>query len=228
MAMVSWMVHLICALIPNLDSQLIQPGVSMKMHSTKTSMAMDTQAIIRLTSTRILGCESTKLVMLSHLMERSGLTKMVMGLEIIHSEIMPISVQQRTVPPISIRSKLAVKMMVTVGQITGVETSSLAILHSGMILMAMGMVTIGAILRGMLREIRTGQACLSKMQPRRTSVLNLLQPMLMMKGVRRAKEIPIRMVSTICLTIVLKSPKALMDMMMVVRFQSQRPMMKER
>ena len=209
-------------------SQSMQMGVLMRMHSTKTSMAMDTQAIIRLTSTKILDCASTKLVMLSHLMERSGLTKMVMGLEIIHSEIMPISVQQRTVPPISIRSRSAVKTMATVGQITGAETSSPAILHSGMILMVMGMVTIGVILHGTLREIRTGQVCLSKMQPRRTSVLNLLQPMLMMKGVRRAKEIPIRMVSTICLTIVLKSPKALMDTTMVVRFQSQNPMMKER
>ena len=177
--------------------------------STKTSMAMDTQAIIRLTSTRILDCESMKLVMLSHLMERSGLTKMVMGLEIIHSEIMPISVQQRTVPPISIRSRSAVKMMATVGQIIGVRDKFPGDPTQGMILMVMGMVTIGVILHGTLREIRTGQVCLSKMQPPRTSVLNLLQPMLMMKAVRRAKEIPIRMVSTICLTIALRSPKPL-------------------
>ena len=90
-------------------------------------------------------------------MGRNGLTKTVMGLEIIHSETMPISVQQRTVPRISILSRSDVKTMVTVGLTTGVETSSRAMRRSGMTRTAMVTGTTGAILVGTLQGIQIGQ-----------------------------------------------------------------------
>ena len=166
--------------------------------------------------------------MLSHLMERSGLTKMVMGLETIHSETMPISVQQRMVPPISIRSKSAVKMMATVGQIIGVETSSPATLHSGMIRTGMDTVTTGPILLGTLQGIQIGQESSSRALHHPTSVPTHQQPTSMMKAAQRANEIPIKTVSTICSTIVQNNRKVLMATMMDVHYQSQKPRMEIR
>ena len=200
----------------------------MRMLSTKILMAMAILAITRLISTLKQDFVSTNRVMLSLLTGRNGLTKTVMDLETIQSETMQISVQLKLEPPTSIRSRLVVKMMGTVGLTTGVETSSLAMQRNGMTQMVMVTVTTGAILIGTLQGIQSGLESSLRALHHPINVQILQQPTSMMKAAQRVSEIPTKMVSMIFLTTVQNNRKDQMATMMDVPYLFQKPMMERR
>ena len=214
--------------IQRLDSLLIRTVASTRMPSIKILMAMAILAITRLKSILKRDSESMNWVMLSRLMGRNGLTKMVTDLETIHSETMQISVQLKTEPPISIRLRSAAKMMGMVGLTTGAETNSLVMQRSGMTQMVMVTVTTGAIQLGTLQEIQNGLEFSLKALHHPTNVQILQQPTSIMKVAQRVREIPTKMVSMIFSTTVQNNRKDLMATMMDVHCPLQKPMMTRR
>ena len=147
-SMMGWII----ALKPRQDSQSMRKDVSMKVHSSKISMAMGILAITRLKLMKKPDFESMKLAMHSLSTEPSGLTRTAMDSEITLAETMQISAQLKMEPHTLTHLRLVVKTMVMVGPIIGAVINSQVIQHNGMIPMAMVMEIIGALLLGMIRE----------------------------------------------------------------------------